>query len=60
MAKASFEWDSQKNDKNIEKQGISFFEAQQAFMDPNRVIAEDIEHSITEKRFYCFGKVMKL
>lgn len=57
MDKAIFEWDHKKNDINIEKHGVSFFEAQHAFLDPNRVIAEDIEHSVSEKRYYCFGKV---
>ena len=57
MAKAAFEWDHGKNDINIAKHGASFFEAQAAFLDPNRIIAEDIEHSINEKRYYCFGKV---
>lgn len=60
MTKASFEWDPEKNEINIKKHGVSFFEAQQAFLDPNRIIAEDIEHSITEKRYYCFGKVNAL
>ncbi len=31
--------------------------AQLAFTDPNRVIDEDLSHSQTEKRYYCFGKV---
>ena len=31
--------------------------AQYAFADPHRVIAEDVEHSHTETRYYCFGKV---
>ena len=57
MVKAAFEWDSKKNEINIEKHGISFFEAQKAFLDPNRIIAEDLEHSKTEKRYYCFGNV---
>ena len=26
-----------------------------AFLDPRRVIAEDLTHSRTEKRYYCFG-----
>jgi hypothetical protein len=26
-------------------------------LDPKRIIAEDIEHSRIEKRYYCFGKV---
>jgi uncharacterized DUF497 family protein len=57
VSKESFEWDHGKNEKNIEKHGISFFEAQQAFLDPNRIIAEDVEHSGIETRYYCFGKV---
>lgn len=55
--KTLFEWDERKNEINIAKHGISFFEAQRAFLDPKRIIAEDIEHSKTEKRYYCFGKV---
>lgn len=57
MTKVTFEWDHRKNDVNVVKHGISFFEAQKAFLDPHRIIAEDIEHSKTEKRYYCFGKV---
>ncbi len=57
MTDAIFEWDPKKNEKNIVKHGVSFFEAQRAFLDPNRVIAEDVEHSRTEKRYFCFGKV---
>ncbi len=51
-----FEWDPDKNEKNIEKHGVSFFDAQQAFLDPHRIIAEDVEHSRVETRYYCFGK----
>ncbi len=57
MDEAVFEWDHRKNEANIAKHGVSFFEAQRAFLDPNRVIAEDIEHSKTEMRYYCFGKI---
>ena len=57
MDTAVFEWGHGKNEKNIEKHGISFFDAQQAFLDPCRIIAEDIEHSAAETRYYCFGKV---
>jgi uncharacterized protein len=35
----------------------SGFLAQHAFLDRNRVIAQDIKHSTTEKRFYCISKV---
>lgn len=58
MAEATFEWDSRKNDLNVKKHGVSFFEAQRAFLDPNRVIAQDIEHSTkAEERYYCFAAV---
>jgi uncharacterized protein len=55
--KSHFEWDEQKNAENQLKHGVSFFEAQQAFLDPNRRIAEDLEHSADELRYYCFGRV---
>lgn len=57
MAKAGFEWDSNKDEENQEKHGISFSMAQFAFADPRRVIAEDLSHSSSEKRHYCFGLV---
>jgi len=41
----------------MQKHGVSFNEAQRAFLDPSRVIAEDLEHSQKEKRYYCFGQV---
>ncbi len=56
MSKPGFEWDESKNLDNQEKHGVTFYEAQYAFLDANRVIAEDLTHSQTEKRFYCFGK----
>lgn len=57
MLLAEFDWDSKKNQSNIEKHGVDFYDAQLAFMDNNRVIAEDLEHSHGEKRYFCFGKV---
>jgi uncharacterized DUF497 family protein len=57
MALARFEWDSEKDlDKQI-KHRVSFAEAQFAFADMKRVIAEDLQHSTKEKRYYCFGRV---
>jgi uncharacterized protein len=53
----SFEWDEKKNSENLQKHGVSFENAQYAFIDSKRVIAEDLEHSKVEKRYYCFGKV---
>jgi uncharacterized DUF497 family protein len=57
VAKATFEWDSRKDEENQLKHGVSFWEAQSAFFDPMRVIAEDTSHSSHEKRYYCFGFV---
>jgi uncharacterized DUF497 family protein len=53
----SFEWDSDKDAENQRKHGVSFSLAQQAFLDPRRVIARDLTHSKSEERFYCFGMV---
>lgn len=39
------------------KHGVSFVEAQFAFADPRRVIAEDLEHGGEERRYYCMGRV---
>ncbi|PIP08838.1 MAG: hypothetical protein COX51_02155 [Syntrophobacteraceae bacterium CG23_combo_of_CG06-09_8_20_14_all_50_8] len=57
MKKTTFEWDEQKDKENQSKHGISFLTAQQAFLDPQRVIAEDINHSTEENRYYCMGRV---
>ena len=58
MAEGRFEWDSDKDEENREKRGISFFVAQKAFLDPNRIMARDITHSTEdEERFFCFGQV---
>ena len=50
MEKVSFEWDENKNIQNQRKHGVSFYLAQYAFKDSKRIIAEDISHSLTEKR----------
>ncbi len=55
MSKTSFEWDEEKNLANQHKYGVSFHEAQYAFLDEKRVIAEDLDHSQEEPRYYCFG-----
>jgi uncharacterized protein len=56
-AEPSFEWDEAKDRSNVEKHGIDFAMAQRAFMDGNRVIADDISHSEVEKRYFCIGNV---
>ena len=51
----SFEWDAIKDRANRAKHGVPFSVAQHAFFDPRRVIAEDLSHSATEQRYFCFG-----
>jgi len=54
---STFEWDEDKNKLNQKKHNISFEEAQYAFSDTKRIIAKDLEHSESEERYYCFGKI---
>lgn len=54
----SFEWDETKNLENQKKHGVNFYEAQQAFDDPNRIITKDRKHSNPkETRYFCYGKI---
>lgn len=53
----SFEWDKDKNKINIEKHLVSFYDAQKAFLDPNRIILKDLSHSKQEIRYFCLGKI---
>ena len=57
MARASFEWDEDKDAENRRKHGVSFATAQEAFFDPRRVIARDVKHSTAEERLHCIGRV---
>ncbi len=57
MKKTRFEWDDEKDKENQDKHNVSFSLAQLAFLDPHRIIAEDINHSLEEERFYCIGHV---
>ena len=57
MEEARFEWDEKKAEANRRKHGVSFFEAQEAFFDPRRVMARDLKHRGAEPRYYCLGKV---
>jgi len=57
MNKTKFEWDENKNFTNKRKHNVSFERAQHAFEDSKRIIAEDLNHSDDEKRYFCFGEV---
>ena len=55
MNETDFEWDEVKDLINLQKHGVSFVDAQYAFLDKKRIIAKDLSHSQNEQRFYCFG-----
>lgn len=55
--RTGFQWDSEKDKKNQDKHGVSFALAQLAFLDPQRIILEDLSHSTAENRYYCMGQV---
>ena len=55
--RVQFEWDAKKEKLNLVKHGVSFLEAQRAFLDPLRVIAVDEAHSEQrERRLFCIGR----
>ena len=50
-----FEWDDEKARANLEKHGVSFGEATEAFYDPNALEDYDSKHSNEEERFFIIG-----
>lgn len=52
-----FVWNAEREIANIEKHGIDFATASQAFLDPRRRTFKDSKHSGIENRFYCIGMV---
>jgi uncharacterized DUF497 family protein len=57
MKKTCFEWDDDKDKENQAKHHVPFSLAQHAFLDPHRLIVEDVDHSTEENRYYCIGRV---
>ena len=55
-----FEWDSRKNQSNIQRHGIPFEEAQTAFMDDKGILIGDPDHSEAEDRFVLLGLSLRL
>ena len=56
-----FEWDGTKEAVNIEKHGVDFETAKEAFFDAQRITAVDDGHSTeTETRYFCFGRVEEM
>jgi uncharacterized protein len=50
-----FEWDEEKNRKNLRKHNVSFDEASTIFGDPLAVTIDDPQHSIREPRWVTLG-----
>jgi hypothetical protein len=57
MKSARFDWDDSKDIENQRKHHVAFSLAQYAFLDPKRVILQDVGHSHTEERHYCIGQI---
>ena len=51
MSRECFEWDPEKDLINVAKHGVSFSEAQFAFADTKRIIAQDLSHGGGEMRY---------
>ena len=51
MSKSNFEWNEAKNLENQEKHGVSFYDAQHAFKDEQRVIGNRGQSPISLFRF---------
>lgn len=60
MSDLRFEWDENKNRENIRKHGVSFEEAQTAFLDENAIRFYDPDHSRDEDRFIMLGISIRL
>ncbi|MCL2557063.1 MAG: BrnT family toxin [Treponema sp.] len=50
-----FEWDEEKNRRNLKKHGFSFDEILEVFDDPALLEGYDRGHSQAEDRYYCIG-----
>jgi len=55
MSLLRFEWDPKKAVSNQRKHGVSFDEAETAFLDDEAVLIPDAEHSSDEDRFLILG-----
>ena len=55
MRELRFEWDDAKSRQNKRKHGVSFEEAQSAFVDERAIRFSDPDHSQDEDRFTLLG-----
>ncbi len=52
-----FEWDDNKNRRNIFKHSVGFETAVKVFNDPSRIEKYDVKHSIYEDRYITIGAI---
>ena len=55
----TFEWDENKNSENIRKHQVSFEKARDTFFDINRMILEDVKHSVSENAIFALERQTK-
>ena len=55
-----FEWDPNKASINLEKHGVSFYEAATIFGDQFSITIFDSKHSLDEERFVTIGMSLDL
>ena len=60
LSEIEFNWDDEKNKRNIEIHGISFETAAYVFLDPDYLEIFDTEHSENEDRFIVIGRVKEV
>lgn len=60
MDDIQFEWDAEKEKKNIRKHGITFNIARRVFDDPYRIEIYDEVHSGEEDRYNTIGMVNEI
>lgn len=51
-----FEWDPDKAQRNVQKHGVTFFEATEVFADDWSSTVPDPDHSHEEARYLLFGR----
>lgn len=54
-----FEWDENKNQKNIEKHGIDFNDAKDVFKDERSLKSEDLRADYGESRWKIIGQIFE-
>jgi len=51
-----FDWDGGNADKNWESHKVSLREAEQVFFNHPLIVADDVKHSGTERRYFVLGQ----